>query len=162
MWVWGHSRRGHLGIENRNTIELPCELEALNFKGVIQLSAGEFHMAALTESDDVYVWGTCEANGTGSEKIETPTLVLGLEAKEPIKVVCGSACTYVLTKAGAVYSWGSGRLGILGHGTTDSYEFPGIITAFKSKVIGISTGGLHTCVWTANGCVYSWGCGRRK
>ena len=163
IWVWGHSRKGHLGIPGRNTIEEPCELESLKTKNVIQIACGEFHTCALTESGEVYIWGSCEANGTGEEGlIESPTLVLGLEAKNIIKVVCGSACTFVLSKNGQVYSWGSGRHGILGHGTTDNYEFPGLISSLKGKIIGISTGGLHTCVWTTDGCVYSWGNGRRK
>ena len=122
-------------------------------------------MAAVTTNNQVFIWGTCAASGTGLEtpSINTPTLVMCLDMKDIVQVACGSSCTFARSRDGAVYSWGSGRHGILGHGSLETYEFPAKIAALHSySIVGISTGGLHTCAWTSEGEVYSWGKGKGK
>ena|SRR3990167_992827 len=101
--------------------------------------------------------------GTGSDGIvNEPSRVFGLEEKEVIKVVCGSSSTYVITKEGMIYSWGSGRHGMLGHGECEDYEYPSMISSLLGKkIVGIASGGLHVCAWAQDGRVYSWGYGKR-
>lgn len=166
IWVWGHSRDGHLGMGDKINILEPCELESLSTKNIIQISAGEHHCCALSDESEVFIWGACPVSGVLTEEptkdiIQTPTPVCGLEAKSVIRVICGNRCSYALTDTGNVYSWGIGRYGVLGHGNTENYEFPGMITAFNGKtIVGIDSGGNHACAWTSDGRVYSWGSGR--
>mmetsp|Transcript_18083 Transcript_18083/g.29696 ORF Transcript_18083/g.29696 Transcript_18083/m.29696 type:complete len:393 (-) Transcript_18083:819-1997(-) len=74
--------------------------------------------------------------------------------------------------AGYLWSWGLGRNGQLGHGQDkgsktnvngDSKEntVPRIVKALSGKQVrAVSCGGLFTCVLTAKGQVYSFGCGK--
>ena len=103
---------------------------------------------------------TGETKGEGTIVI-TPTKVIGLDAQQIVKVVCGREVTFALTANGDLYSWGSGKYGMLGHGNEEDYEYPGRIgSLIGCNIIGISTGGAHCCAWTLDGRIYSWGCGR--
>ena len=99
--------------------------------------------------------------GEENYRVETPSKVLGLEAHKITKVVCGMDFTFGLSEDGSVFSWGSGKCGLLGHGDKEDYEFPGRILSLSDKrIIGVSTGGSHCCAWTSDGRIYSWGKGR--
>ena len=65
-----------------------------------------------------------------------------------------------LTASGAVWSWGHGRYGQLGHGDLDQ-SLPKHIVALKlkEKVVATSAGGGHSLALTASGAVWSWGFG---
>ena len=87
--------------------------------------------------------------------------VKGLEAQKIIKVACGKDVTFALSDRNELFSWGCGLHGMLGHGDTEDYEFPGRIIMLDDKnIIGISTGGAHCCAWSSDGRIYSWGRGR--
>jgi len=162
VFTWGHSRKGHLGFGKEQNIEEPMELECLTNAGVVSLAGGELHMAATTAKGELYLWGTTMGIGNcDGEVIEVPTKVLGLDAQHVVKVVCGSGASVALTNDGSVYSWGVGRYGLTGHGNLEDYEYPGLVMALQDKhIVGVSCGGTHTCAWTADGRVYSWGSNR--
>lgn len=47
---------------------------------------------------------------------ETPTLVTALEGKNVVNIAAGSNHSAAVTDEGALYTWGKGSYGRLGHG----------------------------------------------
>jgi len=66
--------------------------------------------------------------------------------------------TYVYLDNGALYTWGYGSNGRLGHGEEVDLLTPQIVEALKEeKIVHASCGGHHTAVTTANGLLYTFG-----
>ena len=65
-----------------------------------------------------------------------------------------------LTEQGAVYSFGSGGSGRLGHDGEPFFTMPKRIEALRSvRVVAVAAGALHNLVLSAAGEVYSFGNG---
>ena len=80
--------------------------------GVVQLSAGLKHAAALTHDGRVLTWGCNDffalgRDAAGMEDEATPGVVRGLETLDVVQVVATDHATFVLTAKGLVYGWGS-------------------------------------------------------
>jgi alpha-tubulin suppressor-like RCC1 family protein len=50
------------------------------------------------------------------DHVAVPALVEGLPRAAVVKVLCGALHTVAVTRAGQVFTWGSGDSGALGHG----------------------------------------------
>lgn len=58
------------------------------------------------------------ALGAGNDKMQwLPLLVSALELQHVVSIAAGFAHTVALTLDGDIYTWGSGRMGRLGHGS---------------------------------------------
>lgn len=80
--------------------------------GVVQVSVGLKHAAALTHDGRVLTWGCNDFFALGreaewTEDEATPGVVRGLEALDVVQVVATDHATFVLTTTGLVYGWGS-------------------------------------------------------
>ena len=75
------------------------------------------------------------------------------------KAICiGQSHCLALTKSGAVFSWGAGLNGRLGHGDLIGSAFPEQIKALSHLVIiDIACGDSHSAAITDDGKVYTWG-----
>ena len=63
-----------------------------------------------------------------------------------------------LTETGAVFSWGCGLNGRLGHGDQIGSAFPEQITAISHLVmVEIACGDSHSACITEDGLLYIWG-----
>ena len=51
------------------------------------------------------------------DQIVEPGVVEGLPRSSVVKVLCGALHTAAVTRAGQVFTWGSGESGALGHGS---------------------------------------------
>jgi alpha-tubulin suppressor-like RCC1 family protein len=102
----------------------PTAVPSERFRGarVVMTSCGAMHQCALTDSGDVYCWGQGGPRlGHGdAEDREVPTSI-GQEmfgGCTVILVACGGVHTAAVTSSGALYTWGFGGEGRLGHGDT--------------------------------------------
>ena len=60
--------------------------------------------------------------------------------------------------SGALYTWGRGVNGQLGHGTRDGESAPKMVEALQTKkVIVAACGVVHMAAITDDGAVYTWG-----
>ncbi len=83
----GH-RLGHASEEHQRQ---PKVVESLRGKKVIDIEAGNRHVLALTESGEVYGWGSNDKGQLGEAGVDTksePVMVSALEGKN----ICGIAC----------------------------------------------------------------------
>jgi alpha-tubulin suppressor-like RCC1 family protein len=62
-----------------------------------------------------------------------------------------------LTAAGALYAWGTGDHGLLGHGENDDLAVPRVVGGIGGAVVGMSGGVSHSLVTTAVGRVLAFG-----
>ena len=73
-------------------------------------------------------------------------------------LACGAFHTAVVTSDGAVYTWGRGKHGQLGHGDEDNQHTPKRVEALASTCVrALACGAFHTAALTSDGAVYTWG-----
>ena len=81
-----------------------------------------------------------------------------LGGDEIMSMVGGQNHSMILTKSGAVFTYGDNTYGQLGTGDTRSIDSPtSITTAFEGKVVQIAALGNHSLALTEDGRIYSWG-----
>ncbi|XP_061891647.1 RCC1 domain-containing protein 1 [Entelurus aequoreus] len=74
------------------------------------------------------------------------------------RLALGAEHTILLSAAGAVYTWGLGSHGQLGHGGLSSEEEPRVVEALWGMTMScVATGGWHTVCISDGGDMYVWG-----
>ena len=84
---------------------------------VTDVSVGEYHMVALTDSGNVYTWGKDRAPQLGHTNAQQgyPNAVELPGGARATRVAAGRQQTCAVSKDGEVYTWGIGFEGALGH-----------------------------------------------
>lgn len=84
LYVWGSNSSGQCGIENDSVVvyRVPKTVKALATKQIIQIACGQYHSLALTNSGEIYSFGSNLYGQLGlgfeCEKVMKPTLVKSL------------------------------------------------------------------------------------
>ncbi|EKX46207.1 hypothetical protein GUITHDRAFT_56024, partial [Guillardia theta CCMP2712] len=77
------------------------------------------------------------------------------------QIACGWQHCLVLTHVGAVFSWGFGGYGALGHGVKYSRKEPQVVDALLGRlVLSVACGSYASSAVTTEGRLYTWGWGR--
>jgi len=173
VWSWGYGRFGRLGHGDEEPQLLPKKIEAIARHHVVAVSAGASHNLAVTADGAVWSWGFGGHGHLGFGSSWSRRRARGVDAQDQLlpkkvealahRVVAVSAGIYhslVLTADGAVWSWGSGGNGRLGHGGRQQRLLPKKVEAFGGqRVVAVSAGFDHSLAITADGAVWSWGGG---
>ena len=178
VWGWGHGALGQLDHGNQQIFgggfgrlghgdqqiqRQPKKVEAFAGQRVIAVSAGRGHSLALTADGAVWSWGDGYFGQLGhGDKQEQllPKMVEALAGQRVVAVSAGSLQSLALTSDGAVWSWGDGCTGQLGHGDQQEQLLPKKIEALAGpRVVAVSAGNAHSLSLTADGSVWSWGGG---
>lgn len=168
VYSWGWGRGGQLGHgPSEETVRRPKLVEALRGKKVRQVVAGVNFSACLTESGQIYFWGTATLdnantpqNGSTSTNsvLPTPQLVDTLNSKGIVQIAAGGHHLLALTHSGDVYAWGSGVRGQLGLADRRSRHSPHLVKALVGhSVCQVACGLAHSAAVTDTGDVYTWG-----
>ncbi|XP_034735089.1 probable E3 ubiquitin-protein ligase HERC4 [Etheostoma cragini] len=161
VYTWGQDSRGQ-GPAGANS---PQHLRSLSALPLVQIAAGGEQSFALSVSGGVFGWGRnhCGQLGLGDTTDRpTPTPVHYLNSKKTIHISCGKNHTAILTKTGAVFTFGSGHYGQLGHNSFRDELRPRLVAElWGAKAIKIACGRHHTLVLTDSKRVYSFGCGEQ-
>jgi len=117
-----------------------------------QVSCGAHHSAILTIDGSVYTMGSNIHGALGSSNSSlnyafSPTLVDSL--KDVSKIDCGPFHMCAISD-GALYSWGKGIDGQLGHGNTKNISKPMKIELLSKDVESVSCGTNHTLAIVSN------------
>jgi len=163
----GHGRLGH-GMEEDALVcvdvFVPQLVEALAGKRVIGASAGTGHTAVWTETGELFTFGYGNEGRLGhgeSTFALVPSLVEALVGKRVIGASAGGPQTAVWTEAGELFTFGDGGSGQLGHGETQDERVPRLVEALVGeKVVGASSAGPQTAVWTEAGELFTFGNGQ--
>ena len=124
VWSWGDGRLGRLGQGDEQRQLLPTKVEALAGRRVVALSAALVHSLAITADGAVWSWGrgTFGQLGHGDEKDQPPKKIEALAGQRVVAVSAGHDHSLARTADGAVFTWGKGESGCLGHGEDLSNE----------------------------------------
>ena len=163
IWSWGCGGHGRLGHGDEQRRLPPKQVEAFAGQRVVALSAGRCHSIALTADGSVWGWGDGGQGQLGHGDREHQWQPKKIEAFADQRVVAtsaGGSHSLALTADGAVWSWGGGGLGELGHGDRQRQLLPKKVeTLAGQRVVAVSAGAMHSLAITADGAVWSWGAG---
>ena len=163
----GHGKFGKLGHGDEKSTNVPVVVAALADWKVTQVAAGYAHTACVTEAGCLYTWGSGTRGrlGQGTEEGTcVPTLheISGAPAESKmVQVVAGDAFTAAVTADGALYTWGDGSHGKLGHGDEASICVPMLVDKEYLggvRVVQVAAGSRHMACLTEDGSLYTWGC----
>ena len=163
VWSWGYGGEGRLGHSDGQHQWQPQKIEALAGQRVVALSAAAGHNLALAADGSLWSWGAGDYGQLGHGDEHTQLLPKKVEAFAGQRVLAVSARalhSLALTADGAVWSWGRGGQGRLGHGDEQNQLLPKEIEAFAGqRVVAVSAGREHNLAITADGAAWSWGFG---
>ncbi|CAG9815802.1 unnamed protein product [Phaedon cochleariae] len=147
--------------------QCPQIVEGLKNKEIIKVAThteGK-HFMALTIDSEVYSWGIGDGGrlGHGDTNFkEEPSLIQALVDKDIIDIECGSTYSAAISANGALFTWGKGYYGRLGHGTCEDCLVPTMVAGLAGQhvvKVACGSGDAHTLCVTSQGRVYSWGDG---
>jgi alpha-tubulin suppressor-like RCC1 family protein len=184
VYAWGAGGSGQLGHGSSPTSQTTPVRVLSGAQGnhqylqdIIAIAAGEFFSVALTSTGDVYTWGSKSngrlGDGSTSGSSNTPVRVLSgtqgahTNLENIATIAAGEDHALAATNDGAVYAWGAGDMGQLGHGSTPTSQSTPVRVLSGTQgahthledVIGLGAGDLHSIAVTNTGAVYTWGAG---
>jgi len=163
LWSWGRGEDGELGHGDQQTQLLPKKIEAFAGQRVLAVSAGLDHSLAVTADGAVWSWGfgVYGRLGHGDQQQQLlPKNIEALAGRRVVAVSAGGSHSLAITADGAVWSWGTGFFGQLGHGDQHQQLLPKKIEALAGqRVVAVSAGTAHSLALAADGAVWSWGYG---
>lgn len=174
LFAWGKGDRGQLGTGRPKDCPEPTHVESLK-NLVVTCGAGEEHSAAICRGigsgNILQSWGSAESGklglGSGFTAGAQPTpsrvsLPPTTDSPGAVQVRCGQSHTAILMDLGdsnALYTFGGGWYGRLGHGSP-SNEYAPKMVKLEHSVNDVQCGAFHTCVITDDENLYV--CGRNK
>jgi hypothetical protein len=143
VYMWGQGSHGRLASDEEDRL-VPTLVRELSQHRMRQVDMQMGICAAVTEEGLLFTWATAWREGApavGSPAAQSPVLGRGLDGitiDNPSPPQCVTALegqrvgsvavrrhfTLVTTEAGAVFSFGDGRLGALGHGDYETRILP--------------------------------------
>jgi alpha-tubulin suppressor-like RCC1 family protein len=127
------------------------------------VAAGFGHTLACSDEGVAYSFGTGKRGRLGHGDTagqHSPRVIEALQGVHISAVAAGYAQSMALSEAGALYSFGDGDVGQLGHGDGDDQLAPRLVAALQGvRVSAVAAGSYHSLALSAAGEVHSFGAG---
>lgn len=168
-YAWGKNTEEQLGLGH--TLKYVCKatvIEQVSHRKFAMAVASHTYSALLTETGEIWVFGTAESGCLGVNPVKhnyvvgVPTLIHNIP---PMKYIAGGPeHMAVISVNGEVYAWGSNNNGRLGIGEqTRKTLLPTLVPFHERKIFTkfqqVSCGMLHTLLLDSEGCI--WGAGAK-
>lgn len=169
VWIWGYKAYGMSGngVENdRDSSPKPVYglSNVVNVVGASDLSEKYGTFGALTESGEVFTWGSNKlgrlgiGSTTGNKDYRaTPQRVEFPGNERVIELGSMRATMAAMTESGKVYTWGSGQYGQAGNGSTSEGKGPHAPYLVMENAHTLHVGQRITWVVTRTNDVFWWG-----
>jgi len=159
VFTWGRNTYGQLGHNNLTDSPVPRSVQGL--ERIVNVACGHGHTAAVCSVGKLWTFGDGEGGRLGHGDHHwrpRPTLVTRLLHARTSYVACGVAYTVAVTPSGALYSWGRGGHGRLGHGDEFDRLVPTAVAGLRGVDISSADCGIaHTAAVTVDGKLYTFG-----
>ena len=162
-FAWGACEEGQLGLGSEEDFAVPTLVTALSDVFVKQVAAGHEFSLALTDTGDVYAWGSGAEGqlGLGADEIDsqnTPVLVPKLAGKKAVHIAAGASHAAAALENGSCYCWGTADYGRLGQGNAKDHYQPKRVNGLMGKrIVQVECGEHHTIARDERGIVYTFG-----
>ncbi|XP_044297824.1 X-linked retinitis pigmentosa GTPase regulator isoform X2 [Varanus komodoensis] len=163
VYAAGGNSEGQLGLgdtEERSKFHLVSFFT--NQHKIIQLAAGSYTSAALTEGGQLFMWGDNSEGQIGLANEANAFVPHQVDVGKPISwISCGYYHSALITREGELYTFGepeNGKLG-LSPEKLQNNKIPQLVSGISGRVNKVACGGGHT-VALAEGKVYTFGLGQ--
>jgi len=171
LWTWGKGEYGQLGHDDREKRNRPTRLgkEMIGGSPAVHVACGRHHVVVLTAASCVWTCGRGKGGILGHDD-EEDRLVLTLvgetffRGEQIVFVAAGSQHSVAVGTKGAVWTWGRGSAGRLGHNNEQDRLVPTQLAAAAfggARVVMVGAGGIHNVAVTRYGALWAWGYGDR-
>jgi alpha-tubulin suppressor-like RCC1 family protein len=169
VWAWGVNTYGQLGfgpapapLPATTQVNTPGQVEGLEGKTIVAITAGDHHSVALDSDGNVWAWGLNTSyqlgDGTTTQR-NRPVRVDGLWGI--VAIGSGPASNHTLAVRGgdrAVLAWGSNYYGTLGDGTNVPRAAPVKVVGL-TDIASVATNAHISTAVGQDGRLWSWGMG---
>jgi alpha-tubulin suppressor-like RCC1 family protein len=164
VYTWGNRHLGRLGEGGCSPSLEPSVVDALLGVRIVSVSTGGNHCLAVAVTGEVFAWGVAMRGLCGNEVSVVyqtlPTQILSLAGIRVRSASAGNLHSLVVTEDGAVYSFGRGSEGQLGHrGTQDEYTPRQVRSLRHVHICSAAAGGTTSLALSSDGIVFGWGSG---
>lgn len=177
VFCWGQGKWGRLGQRIDMDISSPKLVDSLSGIHVKHVACGEYHTCALTDSGEVYTWGSDVSCSDFVDEGRIRSQWIPHKLSGPLdgisisSIACGEWHTAIVSGCGRLYTYGDGTFGVLGHGDHRSYSRPKEVESLKGlRVRSVACGSWHTAAIvdvmfdryrynTTTGKLFTWGDG---
>ncbi|XP_065178843.1 uncharacterized protein LOC135809421 isoform X2 [Sycon ciliatum] len=161
VYAWGSSKYGQLGLGDRDRRTRPSIITELSDKNIMTVVCGQYHSMALSRDQRVYSWGWGVHGQLGLSSCEDSMFPMRITAvgNLRIKAVSAGYChSALLSRDGAVLTFGNNQYGQLGLGNNMKQSAPQLVKSLeKERVTHIACGNFFTVAITEGGDIYQWG-----
>ena len=166
----GIRRNGQLGPNNQEDRLVPTAVtrEAFNMHKVVSVAAGRVHSVAVTMEGELWVWGNGHLGqlGLGDHSNQIKPTMIGTDTafgkSDVLSASCGYFHTMAMTKDGALWTFGKGEQGALGHNDRKTKLIPTRVEAQhfgNANVVSTAGAMYHSAAVTEDGTLFTWGIG---
>jgi len=158
LWCWGSNHWGQTGHMAARYLRVPQQVDALRSR-TKSVAAGYQHTCTATTVGEVLCWGRNNAGqvGVAGTLPKKAPVSVGQKVHGAVAVTAGNEHSCSLTKAGKVWCWGRGRLGLL-HGKPRANDLgPSAVDIPAESIVAVSAGDWHTCALSSSSEVWCWG-----
>jgi alpha-tubulin suppressor-like RCC1 family protein len=157
LWCWGTNDSGQLGIGSTATQLSPAQVTTPS-TGWTSINLGDYYSCGL-RTTALWCWGKnddSQVGNNGATDVLAPTQITS-PSLNWASVRPGQNHTCGTTTGGALYCWGSGGSGMLGLGSTTSYDTPQQVTSPSSTGWSNLTSGYDFTCAMRTSSLYCWG-----
>ncbi|MCI9446707.1 MAG: hypothetical protein HFH36_04805 [Lachnospiraceae bacterium] len=122
---------------------------------VTNVYLGEDHSAALTETGDLYCWGSNTSGEIGNGKTEYSVELPQKTLDHVSSASLGWYHSAAITEDGSLYCWGSNWYQQIGNGSEEEAQAEPV--KVLDHVSSVSLGDNHSAAITEDGSLYCWG-----
>ena len=157
-WAWGGNPQGQLGDNTTTDRSSPVSVVG-GFCDWCQISAGQYHTAAVRTGGSAWAWGSNSSGQLGDNTTTTrssPVSVVGGFC-DWCQISTGQNHTAAVRTGGSAWAWGSNSSGQLGDNTTTTRSSPVSVVGGFSDWCQISGAYRHTAAVRTGGSAWAWG-----
>ena len=169
VFSFGYGVMGQLGHGDREERLAPVPIAALAAERIISAAGGENHTLVVSDSGAAFSFGAGGAGRLGHgpdvghgimEELLLPKRIDAFCGMRVLAVAAGAEHSLALVDGGAVFTFGAGTSGKLGHGDARFQWLPTRVAALHGEtVVAIAAGNSHSLCALRDGRVFGWGSG---